>query len=169
MPTRIRPAQPFESQALYELHRAAFGRLDEAELVASLRAAHRSAYELAAEREGSIVGHILFSPVLVERGDDGLAVGLAPLAVAPEHQRQGVGSALVQAALMTLKTGPYRMVVVLGDPAYYQRFGFRAAGTFGLHDTFGGGDAFMALALKPTGLAGYGGQVDYAPEFDRLA
>lgn len=166
MPTRIRPFRDGDLAAVARVNRAAFGREDEAGLVATLHTAGRVAYELVAERDTDIVAHILFSPVTIERGDDGRALGLAPLAVTPALQRQGIGAALTQAALTTLATGPYRMVVVLGDPAYYQRFGFGPASTAGLSDVYGAGDDFMAVALKPGGLDGYGGRVNYTPEFD---
>lgn len=168
MPTRIRPFRVGDFPAVSAVLRTAFGRDDEARLVAALHTADRAAFELVAERGGAIIGHALFSSVTVERGDDGRALGLAPLAVAPACQRQGTGSALLRAALGTLATGPYRMVTVLGEPAYYRRFGFRGAGEFGLGYAGGVGDAFMALALKAGGLAGYGGEVRYAPEFDDL-
>lgn len=166
MPTRIRPFRDGDFPAVSSLLRAAFGRDAEAGLVADLRTAEKNAFELVAERDGALAGHILFSPVTIERGDDGRVLGLAPLAVAPAFQQQGIGAALVHAALGTLANGPYRAVVVLGDPAYYERFGFGPAAACGLHDTYDAGDDFMALALKPGGLAGYAGRVDYAAEFN---
>lgn len=168
MATRIRPFRDGDLAAIDAVNHAAFGRVDEGQLVAALHTAGRNAFELVAERDARIVAHILFSPVTIEHGDDGRILGLAPLAVAPEHQRQGVGSALVRAALTTLATGPYRAVVVLGDADYYQRFGFGPAGAAGLYDIYGAGDDFMALALRTGGLGGYAGRVNYAPEFDGL-
>ncbi|TAN08472.1 MAG: N-acetyltransferase [Rhodanobacteraceae bacterium] len=168
MATRIRPFRDGDLVAIDAVNRAAFGRADEGQLVAALHTAGCDAFELVAERDARIVAHILFSPVTVEHGDDGRVLGLAPLAVAPGHQRQGIGSALVRAALSTLATGPYRAVVVLGDPDYYQRFGFGPASAAGLHDVYAAGDDFMALALRAGGLSGYRGRVSYAPEFDGL-
>ncbi len=167
--TRIRPVREGEFPALSKVLTAAFGRPDEANLVAALHTSGNAAYELVAERERWIVGHILFSPVGIEHGDDGRALGLAPLAVAPAFHGQGIGSALTRAALTTLATGPYRLVVVLGDPAYYHRFGFRSASAFGLDSAYAAGDDFMALALKPDGAAGYQGRVTYPAEFDHRA
>lgn len=169
MPTRIRPLRDGDLAAIAAVNHAAFGRADEGQLVAALHTAGRNAFELVAERDDRIVAHILFSPVTIEHGDDGRALGLAPLAVAPGYQRQGIGSALVRAALTTLATGPYRAVIVLGEPDYYQRFGFGPASAAGLHDIYAAGDVFMALALRTSGLGGYGGCVRYAPEFDGLA
>lgn len=150
------------------VHRAAFGREDEARLVEQLHASGRNTFELLAEQQGEIVAHVLFSPIHIEHGDNQQALGLAPMAVAPAWQRRGVGTALIHDALRALAISPFSAVVVLGDPAYYGRFGFTPASAFDLHDTYGGGDAFMALALREGGLHGYRGQVDYAPEFANL-
>lgn len=164
----VRPPLPQEESAVLAVHRAAFGREDEARLVASLRTAGRARFERLVERDGAVIGHALFSPVRIAHGDDGLALGLAPMAVAPAWQRRGAGTALLEASLRELAETAHRAVVVLGDPAFYGRFGFRPATAAGLHDTYGGGDAFMALALREGGLDGYRGQVDYAPEFASL-
>lgn len=168
MATRIRPVRDGDFAALAAVNRAAFGRADEARLVAALRTAGRNAFELVAERDGGVVAHILFSPVSIEHGGDGLALGMAPLAVLPDFQRLGIGTALARAALETLAASPYRAVVVLGDPAYYRRFGFGPASAAGLRSVYAAGDAFMAMALRAGGLAGYGGCVRYAPEFEDL-
>jgi len=165
---RIRAPLPVDAEAVLAVHRAAFGRDGEAQLVAALAAAGRNVFERLAEAEAAVVAHVLFSPVRIAEGDDGLALGLAPMAVMPAWQRRGIGSALIETALRELAATPCRAVVVLGDPAYYGRFGFAPASSAGLHDTYGGGDAFMALALRAGGLDGYRGRVDYAPEFDQL-
>jgi putative acetyltransferase len=171
MPLLIR--QPLtdtaEREAILAVHRAAFGRNDEAGLVEQLYAAGRNAFERVAEQDGDIIAHVLFSPIHIEHGDDGRVLGLAPMAVAPDWQRCGVGTQLVQDALQALSTSPFRSIVVLGDQAYYQRFGFVPASSYDLHDSYGGGDAFMALALHEGALDGYRGQVDYAPEFANLS
>lgn len=165
MATRIRPFRDGDLAAVAAVNRAAFGRDAEAGLVAALHTAGRNSFELVAERDGRIVAHVLFSPATIEHGDDGRALALAPHAVLPEYQQQGTGSALLRAALTTLARGPYRAVLVLGDPAYYTRFGFGTAGACGLHTAAGSSDDFMALALRSGGLAGYAGAVTYAPEF----
>lgn len=168
MPT-IRPPASAERESVLAVHRAAFGREDEARLVAQLAAAGRNVFERLAVQDGAIVAHALFSPVRTEQGDDARILGLAPMAVIPAWQRRGVGTALLHAALNDLVATPWRAIVVLGDPVYYGRFGFTPASAAGLHDIYGGGDAFMALALREGGLDGYGGQVDYAPEFANLS
>lgn len=165
----IRSPLPQEAETVLAVHRAAFGREDEARLVAALRAAGRDVFERGAELDGTLAGHVLFSPVRIAHGDDGLALGLAPMAVMPPWQRQGVGTALLDASLRELAATPYRAIVVLGHPAFYSRAGFRPAAAFGLHDSYGDGDAFMVLPLREGGLDGYRGQVDYAPEFASLS
>lgn len=170
MPT-IRPPrpEPDELDAILAVHSAAFDREDEAQLVCRLHDAGDNAFELLAETHGQTVGHVLFSPVRIEHGDDGHVLGLAPVGVLPAWQRHGIGSLLIRQALEALRTaGTVRGVVVLGDPAYYTRFGFAPASRSGLHDIYDGGDAFMALALQSGGLDGYRGRVDYALAFDLL-
>ncbi|MDO1529035.1 N-acetyltransferase [Fulvimonas sp. R45] len=165
---RLRP-EPRELEAALAVHRAAFGRDDEARLVHRLREAGDDALEWLAEADGQVVGHVAYSPVRIEHGDDGCALGLAPVGVLPAWQRRGVGRALIEASLDALRQGGRTsLVVVLGDPAYYARFGFAPASAAGLHDTYGGGDAFMARALRPGALDGRHGRVDYAPAFDLL-
>jgi putative acetyltransferase len=157
-----------ERKAILAIHRAAFGREDEARLVEQLCASGSNSFERLAEQDGEIIAHVLFSPVRVKHGDDGKALGLAPVGVLPDWQRRGVGTRLIEDALRDLRATPFRFVVVLGDPAYYRRFGFVPASNHGLHDTYGGGNAFMALTLREGALDGYRGQVDYAPEFAAL-
>jgi putative acetyltransferase len=164
----IRQPHASEREAILAVHRAAFGRDDEARLVAQLHAAGRNSAEWLAEQDGDIIAHVLFSPIRIEHGDDGKSLGLAPMAVMPAWQRRGVGKQLIHAALQALRSMDFRSIVVLGDPEYYGRFGFVPASSHGLHDTYGGGDAFMILTLRDGALQGYQGQVDYAPEFANL-
>jgi putative acetyltransferase len=156
-------------EAVLAVHRAAFGRGDEAELVRRLCEAGDNTCELLAETETDVIGHVMYSPCRIEHGDDSRVVGLAPVGVLPTWQGQGVGTALIHQSLDAMRSeGRIRAVVVLGEPSYYARFGFTPASRAGLHDTYGGGDAFMVLALQPGGLDGYQGRVDYAPAFDFL-
>jgi putative acetyltransferase len=132
--------------------------------VEALRQAGKATISLVADLRGSIVGHVLFSPVSVEQ-EPARGLGLAPVAVHPEWQRTGIGTALVQAGLAAAKARDFGFVVVLGAPAYYRRFGFSTASVFGLQNEYGADDPFMALELKPNALAGVSGLVKYAPEF----
>jgi putative acetyltransferase len=121
-----------------------------------------------AERAGRVVGHILFSPVRIE-GEAGAwpALGLGPLAVAPDAQRGGIGSVLVHAGLAICASRPERLVFVLGHPDYYPRFGFRLTAPLGLRYGEGGFErAFFVLELEPGAAAGRTGRVHYHAAFD---
>jgi putative acetyltransferase len=112
-----------------------------------------------------VVGHILFTRLLVltPRGDVN-AVALAPMAVLPEHQRQHVGSALVREGLRILRDAGEQIVVVVGHPEFYPRFGFAADLTRNLRSPFSG-PAFMAMELRRGALEGIAGELRYPPAF----
>ncbi|MBX3026458.1 N-acetyltransferase [bacterium] len=169
---RIRPETAADHAAVSTVTRAAFGQAAEAELVARLRAAGAAVVSLVAEEtRAGVVGHILFSPVRLDPEPPAPPrwLGLAPLAVLPPRQRQGVGSALVRAGLEAARAAGATAVVVLGHPDYYPRFGFAPASRVGLRCVYGAPDeAFMALALVPGGFGGQRGLVRYAPAFDVL-
>ncbi len=165
--TDIRAATPGDVAAIRRVHTAAFGRAAEAELALALAAREPACISLVASQSGAVVGHVLFSPVAVDGHAFAIApLGLGPLAVAPELQRGGVGSALARAGIDACRKVGAPFVVVLGHPPYYPRFGFAPAARFGL--SFADApprDAFMALELVPGALAGVRGAVRYAPEF----
>ncbi|HSV04000.1 MAG TPA: N-acetyltransferase [Phenylobacterium sp.] len=141
----IRYAAAGDHAAISELVAQAFGRPDEARLVEGLRTDEDAMFELVAEESGEFVGHIMFSRLWADR--DELYAALAPLAVRPEHQRKGLGAALVRAGLERAPQFGAFGVLVLGDPAYYGRFGFTAATAAQVHGPWRGQPAFMALAL----------------------
>jgi putative acetyltransferase len=121
----IREAEARDHAAIAALLAAAFGQDDEARLVEMLRADGDAVLELVATCEGQLVGHVMFSRLMVEtETDHARAVALAPIAVLPERQRSGIGVALAERALDVLRQQGERLCVVLGDPAYYGRFGF---------------------------------------------
>ena len=127
---------------------------DDGEVVASL----------VAERRNAIVGHILFSRLPIVAGEREIAgAALAPVAVSPRSQREGIGSVLVRTGLRHCAESGCEAVVVLGHPDYYPRFGFSAAMAERLDAPFSGA-AFMALELVPGALAD-GGFVRYAAAF----
>lgn len=142
----IRYAKPADHPAIHALVAAAFGQADEAELVAALRRDEDVLFELVAEEDGAIDGHILFSRLWADRAE--LYGALAPLAVAPGRQRQGVGAALVRAGLGCAREFGCHGLLVLGDPAYYGRFGFQADAAAGVKAPFTGLAAFQGLALE---------------------
>ena len=164
--TTIRDETPEDYEAVYRVNALAFGQEGEAALVERLRGAcpHLS---LVAVEGGRVVGHIFFSPVTVESDDAAFeAVGLAPMAVLPELQNQGVGSQLVRRGLEECARRGHEVVFVLGHPDYYPRFGFTPAGAKGLTCEYPAPDeAFMVAELRPGALAGRTGLVRYRPEF----
>jgi len=167
-PFHIRPEGPGDVAAVRRVNERAFGRGVEADLVEALRAAGAAALSLVAEADGRVVGHVLYSPVTIETAaGTRTALGLAPLAVVPERQRQGIGTRLVEASLARLRAEEHGAVIVIGHPEYYPRFGFLRAGRWGLTVPFEvPADAFMALELVPGALEGCAGVVHYRPEFD---
>lgn len=129
----IREEEPSDHARVDEIQEAAFGRPLEAEWVRALRGSDAPRLSLVAELREELVGHIFFSPVSIEGSvDSPPAGGLAPLAVAPAMQRQGAGSALVRAGLEACVPLGWRAVFLLGNPAYYSRFGFVLAAPLGL-------------------------------------
>jgi putative acetyltransferase len=160
----VRPERPADADAVRRVNDAAFDGPAEGVLVDALRAAGQAVVSLVAEADGLVVGHVLLSPVTVD--DAGDVLGLGPMAVFPAHQRTGVGTALVGAALAAARARGSAAVVVLGHPAYYPRFGFVPASRFGLSSEYDApDDAFLALELRPGGLAGRRGVVRYRKEF----
>lgn len=166
----IRPEQKEDSEAIHEVNRLAFGQEDESLLVRRIRNSSLFIPELSlvASRKGQIVGHILFSMISIE-GQHGNkpVLSLAPMAVAPEFQNQGIGSKLVREGLKRCRNLGHEIVIVVGHPNYYPRFGFAPARQKGLEAPFPVPDeAFMVLELAPKALAGIKGTVKYPPEFD---
>ena len=162
----LRAEDPADRDAIHAVHASAFPTDAEARLVDRLRSAGRCAISLVAEIDGRIVGHVLFTPVAVGGAVGGL--GLAPVGVLPEHQRRGIGAALVRAGLDTCRRRDCPFVVVLGEPAYYRRFGFQRAADHGLDNEYGAGEAFMVIELRSGGIPAGGGLVKYAGEFAAL-
>jgi len=159
----VRAASPDDAVAIHAVHAAAFGRDAEGDLVDALVAGGHAAYSYVAVGDGTVVGHALLSRITVG-GDEALA--LAPVGVVPEVQGNGVGSAVVRAALDAATADGARLVLVLGDPAYYSRFGFTRADEHGIETPEGWPPAhFQALLL---GGAPPQGRPAYPPPFDDL-
>ena len=166
-PAVIRPEQPADAAAIHAVHAASFPTAAEARLVDLLRAAGRLAVSVVAESGGVVVGHVAFSPVTVASGSIG--AGLGPVAVGEADRRRGLGERLIREGLAACRAAGFAWAVVLGEPEYYRRFGFRPAADFGLSDEFDGGAAFQVLELVPGGLPVGAGLVRYAEEFASLA
>jgi putative acetyltransferase len=167
---KIRAEGPEDADAIRRVNDLAFEQPLEGRLVEALRADGAAFVSLVAESGGAIIGHILFSPVTVEGGSPaGAAVALAPMAVVPDRQRQGVGSRLVREGLAACREAGVAAVIVLGHPEYYPRFGFLPAARFGLRCEFPvPPEVFFAQELVPGALAGSGGVVRYHPAFAAL-
>jgi putative acetyltransferase len=162
----IRRALPADVAAISSVERAAIRRDDEARLVDRLRDDGDAVVELVATvGKGVVAGHILFShlPVWSQDGSAVPAAALAPLAVLPQRQRAGIGSALVKIGLETCGEQGIAGVIVLGAPAFYARFGFSSALARHLRAPFSG-ESFMALELVPGALRD-AGEVRYARAF----
>jgi len=171
----IRPEKTEDLVSIDELTRLAFKGEDEVKLVKAIRHSEYFIPELslvALEDNNRIVGHILFSPVTIESSENSESVealALAPMAVLPERQNSGIGTMLVRQGLEVCRKLGYTIVIVVGHPEYYPRFGFKPARAHDLEAPFEVPDAaFMALELVPGALTNVRGVVKYNPAFDSV-
>lgn len=165
----IRSEREADQTAVYTVNASAFATEAEAKLVDVLRTDAHPIVSLVAEEQGQVVGHIMFSPVALS-GDPQLSMmGLAPLAVTPQYQRQGIGSALVRAGLEQCKNLGTVAVFVLGHPTYYPRFGFVPSSQFAIDYEYEvPEEAFMAIELQPTALRGKTRRVTFHSAFSNV-
>lgn len=170
----IRPEKPENIAEIRKVVIAAFGGTAEAQLIENIRASSNfiPKLSLVAVENREILGHILFSPIVIvtetkPTNQEISALALAPLAVIPARQKQGIGSELVKLGLTKCRDLNHNIIVVLGHPEYYPRFGFEIAKKFGIVAPFPVPDeAFMLLELKPSVLMGISGRVRYPKYFD---
>lgn len=167
---KVRPEQPQDISAIRSVNEQAFERRKEADLVDALREGCPDTLSLVAVLDGRVVGHIMFSPVTV----DGTAppvqgMGLGPIAVLPEHQRQGIGSRMIEESVDRLRQRSYPFVLLVGHASYYPRFGFERASQHGLVCQWDGvpDEAFMVLILDESAMARVSGVARFREEFDR--
>ena len=164
----IRSEADDDREAVFDVHRRAFETDAEARLVDALRGQVSPAISLVATVEQRVVGHVLLSMATVD-GAAGTAMGLAPLAVLPDWQGQGIGGELVVAGLQACREIERPVVFVLGEPRYYGRFGFQPAPVLGLR--YGGPECdpyFMVAELRSRALRGLRGEVRYHRLFDEV-
>jgi putative acetyltransferase len=166
----IRDESAADADAIRVVHARAFPTDLEARIVDALRDAGAVVVSQVAVVSGNIVGHVLLSRASIEGNDPGISVlGLAPLSVVPEYQRRGIGSALMQSALEQARARSVAVVVLVGEPDYYARFGFVPAKRFGLRCKWPATDeAFMARELIGGTLTRASGRVAYHEAFDAV-
>ena len=166
----IRPETNEDINQIRELNERVFPNDTESKLVDTLRQKCFSIISYVAKSKGLILGHILFSPAELKPGETDMKIaGLAPMAVQPEHQRQGIGTKLIQAGLEHLQKEGYDAVVVLGHPEYYPRFGFTPSSQFGIKSTYDVPDnVFMIKELTPGALKECQGVIHYHPIFKQF-
>jgi putative acetyltransferase len=164
----VRPETMDDIPAIRDVNERAFEDRVEADLIDALRLRGAVTSSLVAVRGTSVVGHILFTPAEIVFEDFRLpAVALGPMAVVPDLQRTGIGTRLVEVGLESLRAEGHDIVIVLGHPEYYPRFGFVTARTRQIGCPYDAPDeAFMVLGLQPDTNWGKGGTARYQPEFD---
>jgi len=165
--TAIRREHPDDAVAVGQVHTAAFGRPDEARLVERLRARARPYLGLVAIDRDEVVGHIVFAPVTLHCYQAPYTVlALSPMAVRPAWQRRGIGSALVRDGLELCRAAGHDVVVLVGHPAFYPRFGFVPARPLGfLSEPAFPDEAFMVAELTPGALRGRRGVVLFSSDY----
>jgi putative acetyltransferase len=168
----IRQELPEDAPAISEVLLQAFGQDGESRLVNALRDDGNidTDLSLVAVHGDRIIGHILFCPVTIVSGTvETAALALAPLGVHQDYQCRGIGAALIEAGLGECRRLGHRIVIVVGHPGYYPRFGFTSAKDARITAPFPcPDDAFMALSLRPGALDGIGGMVRYPVAFDTV-
>jgi putative acetyltransferase len=160
---RIRPEKPEDIPFVRAINKQAFKQPVETELVDKLRLTCPNALSLVAVDENQVVGHIFFTRAVVDSGNGTIeGMGLAPMAVLPERQRE------VEHGLKILRERSCPFVIVLGHPEYYPRFGFEPASKYGLRSQWEGvpDDAFMVVMLDREAMEGVSGVARYRDEFD---
>ena len=162
----IRAETENDHAAVYAVNASAFELPSEAILVDALREHAEPYVSLVAELDGILVGHIMFSPVSLSGNPALMLMGLGPMAVVPEHQREGIGSALIREGLERCRQLGVKGVVVLGHPAYYPRFGFRPSTQFGIDSEYEvPEEVFMLMELVEGALNGKAGRISYHDAF----
>lgn len=166
----VRTEKPEDIAVIHQINSQAFGGPAEANLVDALRRNGKAVFSFVAEDNGRIVGHILFSEVVIESEEQQIrGIGLAPMAVSPERQNEGIGSRLVEHGLKAGREANQPFVVVLGHPEYYPRFGFVPASRFGIKSEYEVRDeVFMILELQEGSLEGFAGIAKYQSEFNEV-
>jgi putative acetyltransferase len=170
MKLSIRRQAPGDESAVFDVVHQAFDKPDEAEAVDKIVARQGEDLALVALSDGHIVGHVLFSPMSVENYQGKAKItGLAPLAVHPDFQNQGVGKQLVNEGLRLVREAGFTAVVVLGSETYYGNLGFTPASEWGLAFSEGAfGDHFRIIVFDEQAIMDCRGAIHYVPEIETL-
>ena len=165
----IREEKPEDVVGIRLVNESAFEQPQEANVVDRLRKNCNGLFSLVAIESDDIIGHVLFSPAVIDsdRGEI-IGMGLAPMAVVPQRQHQGIGTALIKYGIARLKESCCPFLIVLGHPEYYLRFGFKLACQYGLQSQWDGvpDEAFMIMILDKNITQGISGVARYRDEFD---
>lgn len=163
MLVEVREESPGDVAAIRNVNKRAFGQVQEGNIVDALRSNGAARLSLVATLNGRVVGHIMYSPVSVSGEVTGAALG--PMAVLPEHQRQGIGSKLIETGNRKLQDAGCPFIIVVGHANYYPRFGFRPASTHGIKCEWEvPDDVFMLLVLDQAKMRAVSGLAKYRHE-----
>ena len=163
----IREERLDDIAAVREMNRRAFGQNQESNIIDALRTNGAALLSLVATGNGQAVGHIMYSPLTVGSKVNGVALG--PMAVLPEHQRQGIGTRLIETGNRKIKDAGYPFIIVVGHANYYPRFGFRPARDYGIKCEWDvPDDVFMMLMLDAAKMKGISGLAKYRSEFSTV-
>ena len=165
----IRQESRTDYRKIRELTDGAFGSTEESQLIDKLRTAGVVLLSLVAEDEGEIVGHILFSRIVIESAGAAIpVVALAPMCVSSVHQKKGIGGALIQQGIRILRQRGEKVIFAVGHKRYFPKFGFSADLAKQFQCEYSG-DTFFTLELQPGWIAGKSGTVVYPEAFNRLS
>ncbi|MCC6600056.1 MAG: N-acetyltransferase [Crocinitomicaceae bacterium] len=170
----IRQETPDDFKEIFEINRIAFGQENEAKLITALRNNHAvfvPELSIVATKNDKVIGHILFTKILIKdnRGNMHGSLALAPMAVIPEFQKRGVGRRLIREGLEAARKSGFKSVIVLGHEHYYPKFGFEPAEKWGINAPFNvPSNAFMVIELVKDGLKNISGTVFYPKEFETV-
>jgi putative acetyltransferase len=165
----IRSQSPKDIPAVRTINELAFGRPIEADIVDQLRENCPGTLSLVAASENQVIGHIFFSPAVIENPGNKLdGMALAPMAVTPDFQRKGVGSMLIKAGIEIIKKTTCPFIITVGHPEFYSCFGFEKASDYSLRSQWDvPDDAFMVLILNAEAMAGVSGTAKFRQEFNQ--
>jgi len=165
---KIREEGPEDFIVIKEINDLAFGQEQESKIIDSLRKNCNNLLSIVGVDDGKVVGHIMFSPVIIDASEKPVwGMGLGPMAVLPEYQRKGIGSALVKEGISILRDRNCPFIILVGHPEYYPRFGFKKSSLYGIKCQWEvPEEAFMILVLDESAMSGVSGTAKYRDEFN---